>query len=209
MNTKAMTTVSANKLRARARALTESETIARLEMAQVVHELYYGEVTIGGSEVPLYRFFGFESWFDYVEKEIGLHVSTAVNYRIVWDVFGVKLDGAWDKALLANVSFTKLRAIANVVDVRNVNAWLRRAAKLTCCAVDDEVQAALHGRRPRGARRRFGAFVTDRQLASIHTALDVAATQFPDAKTRGELLVRVVGQWHAAVGKTRHLKAVG
>lgn len=198
-NAKTLTTVSAQRLRTKACELSRAEGRSRFALAEVIHDLYYGVVEVGSKEVPLFKFFGFKTWFDYVESdEVGLHVSTAAGYRAVWDVFGVKLAGQWDRELM--LPFTKMRALTRVVDATNVNSWLKRAARLTCCALEDEIA----GKSKRRQYRHFAAFVTDHQLARVVNILDRASDEFPDLTTRGDLLVKVLEQWHGVVkvGKT-------
>lgn len=209
MRNRALNQSTANSLRNRVLALVAKEGFARLELAEALYELYYGVVEVGGGELPLYKFFGHSSWFEYVETEVGLHVSTAAGYRLVHDVFGIKLRGAWDTSLTQ--SFTKLKALARVVNERNVNAWLKKAQRLSCCALEEEIAEHLTGRRRRGAHRHFTALLTDRQLARANAILHQAADQFPDGSwdSRGELLLRILEQWSSAVRSGgRHLKVV-
>lgn len=204
------TKASATKLHDRLVELTRSDVKQRMEIAECVYELYYGAVEIGSEEVELWRFLGFRSWFDYIETT-GLHVSTAANYRLVWDKFGIKLKGKWDQSL--NVSFTKLRALCPVVDEKNVNAWLKRAESMTCCKLDDEVFRAVWGVKRNRPARNFMAKMTDSQLQNINKVLELAQEQFPHAQGRGELLSKIIGQWSAAVrqsdGIVKKLRAVG
>jgi hypothetical protein len=210
-HTNTLSKAFAQRLRERAVQLANADTKARLELGQALHELYYGAVEVAGGELAVWKFFGHDSWFDYVETEVGLHVSTAAGYRLVWDVFGVKLDGAWDKSI--NVSFTKLKAILPVVNAKNVNAWLRRAEKHTCCELEDLVHVERFGNRRRRATRHFTALLTDQQLTEINTVLELARDRFPKVKTRGDLLLRIVGEWDAAArkvgGARTHLRVVG
>lgn len=206
VHTRALSKGDAIKLRELALRLATVDTRARLELGQALHELYYGVVAVGGSELPLWQF-GHASWFDYVEQEVGLHVSTAAGYRAVWDVFGVKLSGAWDTTI--NVSLTKLKACIPVVNAKNVNAWLRRAEKHTCCELEDLVYAERFGARSKRAHRHFTALLTDRQLTEVNAILALAAEAFPNVRTRGDLLVRALGQWDQATRKgSRHLRVV-
>lgn len=200
-NTKAMNQQYANKLRDRALEISQQETKSRLELAAIIHELYYGTVQMGAGELELYKFFGYDTWFDYVETEIGLHVTTAASYRVIHQVFAVELAGTCDHTLLSGVSFTKLRALTHVVDAKSVNGWLKKAQKLTCCKLDEEIEVARYGARKRGAHRAFQAMVTDRQLTQMNAILALAYEEFPDAENRADALLRIMEQWDAAVRK--------
>lgn len=190
---------SANKLRDKIVALCGQEKKAQLEVAEAVYELYYGTVEAGGGEMPLWSFFGHKSWFDYVETEVGLHVSTAAGYRMVHDVFMVRLKGKWDQDLL--VSFTKMKALTRVVEPGNVNAWLKRAASISCCALDEEILEHMYGKRKAGAHRHFTAMLTSRQLTAVNSIIEVGRQEFPELESRGAVLAKILEQWDAAVSK--------
>jgi hypothetical protein len=190
---------SANKLREKIIGLTRQEAKCQLEVAEAVYELYYGTVEVGNGELPLYKFFGYPSWFAYVEEEVGLHVSTAAGYRMVHDVFMIQLRGKWDVDLMP--SFTKMKALTRVVDAKNVNAWLRKAKRLSCCALEEEILQDLYGKRKRGANRHFLAMLTDRQLTAVNSIIEVGRQEFPEAESRGDVLTRILEQWDAAVAK--------
>lgn len=193
---------NANKLRTRIVELVQQEKRASFEIAEAIYELYYGTAEVGGAgdEMPLYEFFGFKSWFQYVETEVGMHVSTAQGYRMVHDVFMIRLKDKWDSSV--NVSFTKLKALTKLrdkLDGRNVNSWLKRASEMTACALEDEIALELYGRRRGGAHRHFLAMLTDRQLTEMNTILAQAYDEFPDVDKRGDVLMKIVSQWSSAV----------
>jgi hypothetical protein len=195
----ALTQANANKLREKIIGLTVQETKCQLEVAEAVYELYYGTVAVGNGELPLYKFFGYPSWFAYVEEEVGLHVTTAASYRMVHDVFMIQLKGKWDASLIP--SFTKMKALTRVVDAKNVNAWLRKAKRLSCCALEEEILEALYGKQKKGANRHFLAMLTDRQFTAVNSIIEIGRQEFPDLETRGEVLTKILEQWDAAVAK--------
>ncbi len=190
---------TANKLRERITILCGQERKAQLEVAEAVYELYYGTVEVGGGELPLWSFFGHKSWFDDVETEVGMHVSTAAGYRMIHDVFMVRLKGKWDLDNIA--SFTKMKALTRVVEPTTVNAWLKRANVLTCCALEEEILEHMYGKRKAGAHRRFTALLTNRQLASVNAVIEVGRQEFPELESRGAVLSKILEQWDAAVAK--------
>lgn len=206
----AMSQSSANQLREKAMLLCQQENKAQMEMAAIIYDLYYGTVKVGGGddEMPLFKFFGHDTWFDYIETEVGMHVSTAAGYRMVHDVFMVRLKGEWDKSLTP--SFTKMKALTRVVERKNVNSWLKKANRMSCCALEEEITLELHGKPRRNADRHFVTMLTTRQLTAANAILEVARQEFPELETRGELLSKILEQWDAAVAKKgRRLRLVG
>jgi hypothetical protein len=193
------TQASANSLREKAVLLRARERGSQLETASVIYDLYYGDVEIGKGFMPLWKFFGYDSWFDYVETEVGMHVSTAAGYRMVHDVFMVRLKGKWDPEIMP--SFTKLKALTRVVDAKSVNSWFRRANSVSCCLLEEEVLEHLYGKKKSGANRHFTALLTDRQITSVNSIIEIGRKEFPELESRGDILTKILEQWDAAVAK--------
>ncbi|HEY8097166.1 MAG TPA: hypothetical protein VIE65_13870 [Methylobacter sp.] len=201
MSTKspAISQVAANKLREKALGLVVQDTKCQLEIAETLYELYYGTVEVGGGELALYKFFGYPSWFAYVEEEVGMHITTSHIYRNVHDIFMIRLKGKWDIDLMP--SWTKMKALARLsfeLDAKNVNSWLKKAKRMPACALEEEIDEALYGRQKKGAHRHFLAMLTDRQLTSANAVIELGRQEFEkeSLEMRGE---RILEQWSAAV----------
>lgn len=199
---------SANKLREKAMVLSALATKSALDFAEAIYEIYYCNVAVGGGELPAYKFFGYDTWGSYVEEELGLHITTAASYRRVHDVFMIQLKDNWDSSLVT--SLTKFRSIVRVVDAKNVNSWLKKAKRLSCCALEEEVLEELYGKRKTGAHRHFLAMLTDWQLVKTNSILEIGFQEFPNCDSRGEVLVKILEQWDAAMSKhpKRHLRSI-
>lgn len=196
---------TANKLRSQALKVFTNATRASFAMAAMLYETYYGTIQsgdgskLGRESIPLWEAWGFKSWNDYAERELEIHQSTAASYRRVHEVFQIKIGGNWDSKY--SVSFTKLRALCRVVTPENVNVWLKRASKMSCCEVDEAVQAVLHGKKRAGANRHFAVFLTNRELIQINSIIEVGHQKFPEVERRGEILTKILEQWNQLSAK--------
>jgi hypothetical protein len=140
-----LSTADANKLRKQATEAVESNTNSVLLMAIVLWNTYRYNVKVDGIESPLWVAWGHETWLEYVEHELGIHQSTATAFRRIHEVFNIELNGCWERAEFDKFSATKLKALCKVVNKKNVNGWIRRAAKLSCCELDEAILESQNG----------------------------------------------------------------
>lgn len=208
-----MRTLSAsqsNNLRLKAQEVCAKRAESSMELAEILHTTYWAEAKVGNAPVPVWHAWGYSSWADYVETELGYHMSTANSYRRIHEVFGVQLAGKWERNLL--VSFTRMRQLCRVVDKTNVNSWLRRAAKMTCCELDAVVYEVLTGHvRPKNMRS-FLASVTNQELKALNEVINIGREDFQTMR-RGEVLTAIINEWRtireAKTRTTRRLQLVG
>jgi len=197
---------AASALRKAAIEKSEQTTQSVIELAEVLWRTYYDQVNIGGNAIPLWEAWDYKSWYDYVERELGIHQSTAAGFRRIHEVFNVDLAGSWDKA--KTPSYTKLKILARVVTKANVNSWLIKASKLSCCELEDEAMHYLYGRKRSGRLHNFVAYVTKTELRKIKEVIETARGDFEDMDRRGEVLVKVLEEWQNIHKRTRKLRVV-
>ncbi len=197
---------SADSLRQRAVDATSQATKSVVHLSGVLWETYHNDVMVGGLPTPLWEAWGHTTWFEYVEHELGIHQSTAAAYRRIHEIFEIELEGKWDKNLCA--SFTKMKALVRVVTKTNVNSWLKKAAKMGCCQLDEEINNALFGKVRVHAVHTFLTTVTKKELREINKVLAIARESFPETERRGAVLVKVLEEWNNIHSRTRRAKSV-
>ena len=90
MELEEITKAEAKQLRRNAQDARTKSDKAQWEQAVALHRIYYSGYAIGEDEVaPIYELWGFESWFEYVEGEIGIHVGKANRMIAVAHFFTV------------------------------------------------------------------------------------------------------------------------
>ena len=184
---------TAEAVRRKAQDASGKVTKSVMDLAAALWDTYSNDVTVGGEPMPLWAAWGYESWFDYSERELGIHQTTAAAYRRIHEVFEIDVKDGWDRSLSS--SYTKMRILCRVVTKANANTWLRKAAKLSCCELEEQVLQAV-GKSRAGAIHSFAASVTKRELAKINEVLADAREGFEeDEERRGKILVRVLEEW--------------
>ncbi len=201
-----LSTQDANNLRKKAVEATQQNTSSVLLLAVVLWDTYRFNVKFNGIESSLWEAWGYKTWFEYVEHELGIHQSTAAAFRRIHEVFNIELEGCWEKDIFDQLSATKLRALCKVVNKKNVNGWMRKAVKLSCCALDEAIIASQNG----GLRAN-----------SVHT-LAILCTQSEQKKMReiitrakdemgvdrpGKALLRILQEWQQINGRMRAAKS--
>jgi hypothetical protein len=202
-----MTTLNkgaADTVRRKAQEASEKTTKSVMDLAAALWDTFHNDVTVGGQSVQLWEAWGFESWFDYAERELGIHQTTAAAYRRIHEVFEVELKDAWDKGLTA--SYTKMKSLCRVVTRTSANAWLRKAAKLSCCELEEEVTLALYGKTRGGAVHSFLANVTKTELAKINQVLSEAREASDEPERRGKVLTRILEEWQTIHQRAKRVR---
>lgn len=170
-----------------------------MDICWVLYEVDHTVVRVAGALVPVWEAWGYKDWNDFVGLEMGLHPQTAYVYKRIWETFYVDLAGAWDAKLLQSITKMRILCAANLTK-RNVNAWLKKASKMTCAKLVAEVYNTeeLHS---------FTASVTGAELTALNKAIDTARSAFGEDLPRGEALVRIVSEWAQMVKNTKSTRA--
>ncbi len=185
-DTKQCTRAEAANLRRELQQATAESDQAWWRQASLMHQVYYSG--IGDELKPVYELWGYDTWHDYVENELGIHVGTANSMVTTAHFFLVRMEGAF-KVKEHLLSRQRMRALANhrdKVTKANLNNWVTQARNMTVCALEHK----LEGRHNHGTKKvTFELSEFDHKL--LKTALDeLMATGEYD--TRGQALLSVL-----------------
>ena len=122
--------VWAEKVRRRARQLSKALDTGYLELAEILYHVYITPVNNDPSQGPLWTGWGYSSFGDYADQELGLARRKAERLRQIWfhveERLGSQLDRDLKKRLYA-VGWSKLREIASLLIPENTEKWLHLA----------------------------------------------------------------------------------
>lgn len=199
-----LTIKQADALHAKVKSATRASAEASFHLCELLYESFVSVVNTDQGWKFVWEYWGYKTWFDFVEIEVGMHETTANAYKKIWEVFGIELEGAWDFA--DALPITKMRILSAAdIDKRNVKNWLHKAKRMSCC----ELQAEVYGTE---VLHTLAVSVSKRELNAINKALEAARRDYEEPKkvTRGELLVGIVKDWQASRAKDKpDLKLVG
>jgi len=199
-----LTKKQADALRTKIDSATRASAEAAFHLCELIYESYVSVVNTDQGWKFVWEYWGFKTWFDFVEIEVGMHETTANCYKKIWEVFGLELAGAWDYAEVLPITKMRILSAADI-NKRNVKSWLSKAKRMTCC----ELQAEVYGTE---VLHTLSVSVSKRELQTINKALNAARSDYdnPQKVTRGELLLGIVKDWQAGRAKDKtDLKLVG
>ena len=201
-----LTVATSNNLRKRAIEVTEQNTKSVLDLAEVLWETYTHDVKVGGNVIALWAAWDYSDWFQYVEVELGIHQTTAAIYRRMHEVYNIYLKDSFDPGVLSGISATKLKILTRVVNRKNVNAWLRKAAKLSCCGLEEEVDDAVHGTGRPGAIHTLAVLCTKAEQKKMRGILNKAMIDL-GADRPGKALIQILEEWSAIHARSKRAQA--
>lgn len=185
-----LTINQASTLREKLSHAMEVHTKATLSLCALLFESYFGTVKIGANETSLAIAWGFESWEDYVEHELGIHMGTAMSYVRVYDELSVRRN--FPAGALPN-SITKLRVLALMSRKKGVdiNEWAAKSKTLSCCEMQEAYDSMIGGK---GRKRNCSFSMKWNAIRPLLNQVKVAKQTF-GVGTNGEALSLIVDQW--------------
>jgi hypothetical protein len=207
MNNK--TVKQANDLRQKALSYVSSLTSSYFDFAAVLYEIKYGMTPAGNGEVPLIEMWGFSSWFEYVEHELGMHWGRAERLVRIHGTYIIDCADIVKRSELEELGITKLLDLTRVVTPKNIRGWIKRSKDASCCDVREAIDAAREGRINRGKRRTLHVEVSAHTLEMVNEIVSIMRgdTELTD---RGDILEMAFDQYlNALRSKKRVLKAAG
>lgn len=149
-----------------------------LEMAELLNRV---------RQDKLFVEWGFDSFENYVEQELGYKRRKAFYILSVWRVLHGEC-GLTEEQLQA-IDFSKAREIARVADQGNIAAWLEKAGSMSARELADEVSKASS--KVKGTKEpsyRWVCALTDDQREHVEATLDRAAEVIGKEKGKGAML---------------------
>lgn len=171
--------MSKNTIREAVKKAVSDQVTVNWRLAKLLHKVYYSK---------LWADWGFLSWEEYVEMEVGIHQTRAAAYRRLWHraVYIWKLG---EKDLPTDVSWTRLAILSRSPKVteRNIRGWLKKAPTLTCCALEHQV-LGTH-------RASLSLSVSSRSQAEEIAAILDDVKEAQGFHSRAEALAEILRTW--------------
>jgi hypothetical protein len=117
----------ATGLRARAKALVKKLEDGYMDLAKLLWQVYDTPVDGDPKNKPLFMEWGFRSFGEYAEQELGIHQRKAERLRKIWKAL-VDLDLGPDfQSRVARLGWTKVRELIRVMTDTNAEEWVAKA----------------------------------------------------------------------------------
>lgn len=121
-------------IRKSAKSLAGNLDEGYMEMARILYQVYDTPVDGVPNNPPVYTKWGYASWKDYVQEELGIHYKKAQRLRRIWYNLEValrdKLDVDLKKRIVA-LGMSKTRELVGVLTPKNAEKWVEKAEELS------------------------------------------------------------------------------
>lgn len=134
----------ANQLRKELQEATAATDLAWWKRAELLHKVYYSG--IGNELKPIYELWGFPDWYDYVEGELGMHVTTANSDVSTAHFFLNKMKGTFKvkEHLLSRQRMRSLARCPSKVTPEKLNYWVKVARDNSVCKLEEKLFGHSH-----------------------------------------------------------------
>jgi hypothetical protein len=146
----------AKRIRKDARNLARQLDEGYMEMARLLYLIDDTPVDGDRHNAAIYTKWGYATFGEYCQEELGIHKKKAQRLRKVWWNLEVRLKGHIDPKLkrrIISLGFSKARELVSVLTVRNVETWVDRAEKLSYTKLVRALQKYREDRDRRVAER--------------------------------------------------------
>jgi len=137
----------AKKVRAQAKELVESLETGYMDLAQILFTVYDTPIDGDREKKPIFTTWGFNTFRDYAEQELGLHYKKAERLRLIWYRIEIELDGMNPlvKKRLVALGWSKVRELCRpgLLKLSNVESWVTKCENMNYQTVEAVVRKAL------------------------------------------------------------------
>jgi len=146
----------AEGVRSDAKSLASKLDEGYMELAKLLYAIWDTPIDANKNNGPIFTQWGYATFSDYVELELGIHRKKAQRLKAVWYNLEIRLKDTLDPTLKQRIialGFSKVRELVGVLTARNAEKWVEKAEELSypklCIAVrkyreDREVLEAEH-----------------------------------------------------------------
>lgn len=139
----------ANKIRSDAKKAVKTLDTGYIEMGRILYTVWDTPVDGDKNNAPIYTLWGYDTYGDYAEGDLGLKRRTAERMRQIWAVLHVQMDipAELRKKIIA-LGISKVRSLVPLfaddpsLTKRKVEAWVKAGEKHSVAIFDGMVKKA-------------------------------------------------------------------
>ena len=146
----------ASRIRKETKGLSKQIDKAYIELAEMLYTIFDTPAFNDKKQNAIYTaFWGYNSYSDYVQEELGIHPKRAQRLMRIWYKLGIQmgdLDGELKKRLVA-LGFSKVRELVRVLTYKNAQSWVEKAEQLSYLKLCKTIEKYISERDRRDAER--------------------------------------------------------
>lgn len=151
----------------------------------------FGAVLQRAYELGAHRGWGFATWKEYVESELGMSERRVQYLLSIHRWFSKVLkDHPHVRQRVEHLGWSKVRLLVGVVDETNVDEWVARAEKMTLAALEEFIKELKKGKDPKEGAEKLTTLslrLYPEQMANVEDALELAK-EIAESDKRGHLI---------------------
>jgi len=151
----------------------------------------FGEVLQRAYELGAHKTWGFPTWKEYVEEELGMSERRCQYLLSIHKWFNKVLkDHPHVRQRVEHLGWSKVRLLVGVVDETNVDEWVARAEKMTLAALQEFIKELKAGKTPSDETEKLTTLsikLYPEQVANVEDALELAK-EIAESDKRGHLI---------------------
>lgn len=172
----------ATKVRNRAKELAGSLDTGYMEMAELLYTVYDRFLDGDVSEKPLYSVWGYQTFAEYAEKELGLQKRKAERLRAIWYRISVELKALPEelRTRIVALGWSKVRELIRVLTLKNAKKWVEQAEQLNHQQLSNSIQKYLVEKQKSETKQHIeGGKLHEPDPAAMAEPLPYPVYQFP------------------------------
>lgn len=142
-------------LRNKAKTLSKALEQGYMELAKILYEVFSTPIDNDPKNPPMYMAWGYTSFTQYADEELGLDRRKAERLRAIWYRLSVELCDLDDitRARIINLGWTKVRELIRVLTLRNAQEWVEKAEGCSQQELQNAVRVYIEKRESLKAQR--------------------------------------------------------
>ena len=129
----------AKRLRVSVKLSAGSVAGAHLVLAKQFYEIRNGVIEVKGETIPLWQYWGYDNWENYVEHDTHFHYGWANAHIRMYEKVVIQCKDFFKATMIHDVGITNLIEVSKVITKSTAQTWLRKATEMSCCELKHEV----------------------------------------------------------------------
>jgi len=193
-----LTRIEADELKKQLVEMSGSICREHFAFSAMLYMVSVAQIQVGKEDnfIPVWKAWGHTSYEEFVERDVGVHYSTAHSNCKMHYVFFVFCAGQFDIEKLYALGITRARELSKVVRPSNVKSMMNKAATVSCCELKEIVDYMIKGKNRRGRLQGYHCTMRRTQVTKVKQAVCYLKEQLGMDNT-GDVIAKSVLEYAA------------
>ena len=146
-------------------------------------------VTTKTGDVPFYLYCGYDTWQDYIEKEVNITTSKARKFASIYSKYFIELEGVFDAKKHA-IDVVKLGLLLPIVDEDNLESLINTARDASQSTLKDLISPSKDS-----TKKTISYRIKKKENSIVNKAIKMARKEFGEDLTEGQLYIAILCEY--------------